>query len=141
MFNPPYVPTPVEEVTQPGIARAWAGGPQGRQVIDAFLPQVLTTALHCRPMCVVHSCNSQLLACSAKVSMADRPVDAASCCRRCRVGSGLALLQVPRLLSEAGTFFLVTIAENRPQGSLRHERLLLSMHAYVRPAAPTMLTG
>ena len=137
MFNPPYVPTPVEEVTQPGIARAWAGGPEGRQVIDAFLPQVLTTALHCRTMCVV----CFLLACSAKASIADRPVDAASCCRRCRVGSGLALLQVPHLLSEAGTFFLVTIAENRPQGSLRHERLLLSMHEYVRPAAPTMLTG
>ena len=63
IFNPPYVPTPPEEVgrlssrrsaargpgsspagpaqvLQPGISRSWAGGTTGRQVIDAFLPQV-----------------------------------------------------------------------------------------------------
>ncbi|KAK6141554.1 hypothetical protein DH2020_024703 [Rehmannia glutinosa] len=38
VVNPPYVPTPEEEVGCYGIASAWAGGENGRRVIDKILP-------------------------------------------------------------------------------------------------------
>ena len=38
VVNPPYVPTPEEEVGCDGIASAWAGGENGRSVIDKILP-------------------------------------------------------------------------------------------------------
>ena len=40
LFNPPYVPTPDEEMQRTDIARAWAGGNRGRITIDRFLSQV-----------------------------------------------------------------------------------------------------
>ncbi|OVA01378.1 Eukaryotic/archaeal PrmC-related [Macleaya cordata] len=38
VVNPPYVPTPEDEVGRDGIASAWAGGENGRTVIDRILP-------------------------------------------------------------------------------------------------------
>ncbi|PWZ13270.1 HemK methyltransferase family member 2 [Zea mays] len=40
VVHPPYVPTHVEEVGCRGIAASWAGGLNGRQVIDRILPAV-----------------------------------------------------------------------------------------------------
>ena len=40
IFNPPYVVTPPEEMEGHGISVSWAGGKDGRVVIDRFMPQV-----------------------------------------------------------------------------------------------------
>lgn len=40
VFNPPYVVTDSDEIVGNGIARAWAGGINGREVIDDFLKQL-----------------------------------------------------------------------------------------------------
>jgi len=42
IFNPPYVVTPDEEMEGNGISISWAGGKDGRTVIDQFLKCVPT---------------------------------------------------------------------------------------------------
>jgi release factor glutamine methyltransferase len=40
IFNPPYVPTPDDEVGSTGIEASWAGGLHGRRVVDRAIPQI-----------------------------------------------------------------------------------------------------
>mmetsp|Transcript_18199 Transcript_18199/g.21016 ORF Transcript_18199/g.21016 Transcript_18199/m.21016 type:complete len:276 (-) Transcript_18199:104-931(-) len=40
LFNPPYVPTPEDEVGSSGIEASWAGGKNGRQVINRAIDQL-----------------------------------------------------------------------------------------------------
>jgi release factor glutamine methyltransferase len=40
IFNPPYVPTPADEVGSEGIEASWAGGKDGRVVFDRAIPQI-----------------------------------------------------------------------------------------------------
>ena len=40
LFNPPYVPTEDSEVQHSPLHSTWAGGVQGRRVMDEFLMRV-----------------------------------------------------------------------------------------------------
>ncbi len=40
VFNPPYVPSESSELEGDGLSRAWAGGCDGREVLDRLIPSL-----------------------------------------------------------------------------------------------------
>jgi release factor glutamine methyltransferase len=53
--NPPYLPSPHDELPQRGLARAWEAGPDGRAILDRLCPEVHA---HLKPggvLLLVHS--------------------------------------------------------------------------------------
>lgn len=99
-FNPPYVVTTPEEVGSHGIEASWAGGIDGRQVIDEFLPFVPVSGslflFHCHILPILtHS----------------------------------PILSQKRLLSPDGVFYLLLINENRPNQVAEILRGEHGMHA------------
>lgn len=46
IFNPPYVPTPDNEVGSEGIEASWAGGTDGRKVFNRAIPQIASLLSH-----------------------------------------------------------------------------------------------
>lgn len=68
LFNPPYVPTPSAEVGGSSISAAWAGGKDGREVIDRLI----------------------------KAEEGELPL-------------------LAQILSQRGVFYLIVVAENKPE--------------------------
>ena len=97
IFNPPYVPTPDDEVDRGGIAKAWAGGLRGRRIIDKVLAQVRMwhNIRYLRAMglrgngLVIHYVHDESI---------------------------FHYHQLPELLSSSGELFMVTVQENDPEG-------------------------
>ena len=68
IFNPPYVPTPDDEISCGGIAKAWAGGLRGRRVIDRVmeqLPEMLSSTGECFMVTVSENDPKGVVACHA----------------------------------------------------------------------------
>eukprot|EP01024_Parvocaulis_polyphysoides_P047501 TRINITY_DN45019_c0_g1_i1.p1 TRINITY_DN45019_c0_g1~~TRINITY_DN45019_c0_g1_i1.p1 ORF type:complete len:227 (-),score=35.95 TRINITY_DN45019_c0_g1_i1:31-711(-) len=70
IFNPPYVPTPPEELSREDVGRAWAGGYMGRQIMDKIINDLdsilsqqgifyLVTVLDNDPKDILQKINSQ----------------------------------------------------------------------------------
>jgi release factor glutamine methyltransferase len=56
IFNPPYVPSEPEEVGSTGIEASYAGGIDGREVIDEFLPQLPVSCTFSVSLLILFTC-------------------------------------------------------------------------------------
>ena len=77
IFNPPYVVTPPEEMEGHGISVSWAGGKDGRVVIDRFMPQVpdvLAPGGRLYLVCIKENFPDQLLAQGEKMGLVSKMV-------------------------------------------------------------------
>ena len=87
LFNPPYVPTPDDEINGNGIEISWAGGVNGRRIIDRFLLETSST------------------------TEVDKGEPSKS-----HVSSSSSLSQLSKLLSKPnGICYMITVDDNEPE--------------------------
>jgi release factor glutamine methyltransferase len=114
VFNPPYVPTPDEEVQRGGIAAAWAGGYKGRVVIDRVLEQVGEgPAPQVAAAAALAARATAATALPAPRQARRRVVRRREAPRR--AAGAPALLQLDRILAPGGQLYMVTVLENEPE--------------------------
>jgi release factor glutamine methyltransferase len=125
VFNPPYVPTPDEEVERGGIAAAWAGGYKGRVVIDRVLEQVgggrggragSWRRCRCRPPAnAAPSWRRQATALAAAAAAPGWGPVVGRSGALAKAASAPAALQLDRILAPGGQLYMVTVLENEPE--------------------------
>jgi methylase of polypeptide subunit release factors len=109
LFNPPYVVTSEEELAGAGqsLAAAWAGGPDGRQVIDRLLPLIPVRFacffMRLPPHFLVQIQGSQAAALGFLLAW--------SCLPRPKARTD----GLQQILSPGGRFYMLLISENKPE--------------------------
>jgi release factor glutamine methyltransferase len=103
VFNPPYVPSEPDEIGlgckwAPKLSAAWAGGIEGREVIDRLLPQLRRCANDNLVVCLRYSLSNSI------ETLVDLLVRAAQC-----------RLLANRRIAPGGSIYMVLEALNKPE--------------------------
>ena len=107
LFNPPYVPTPDDEIQGNDIEVSWAGGTNGRRVIDRFLLE---------PYVLPSSSSSSSSINEDKVELEGRGDDVAEQVSNTTKREEKCKSQLSKLLSKPhGICYMITVDDNEPE--------------------------